>query len=549
MSELKFFNNSMLEYPTYLIILNKHKLKKIMRAWVYKLKKNMLIQNDIYIMMDDYNHLADDRILFYNNEKKYKTIYKRLCLRTKNLYIPIEEYSKYYLTFKTKICTSIVENLGVSSIEFKHNEFSHSLINVDSHFSVNNLNTQAHVQSEVKDNYKNDDTKLYNKAHCKFLFCDTEEFEKSIKNLNNDFLNVNEFNSDLELRNLIRSRLIGNLIEYDLKYEIEFMNSIEVDLATSFMNNNSIGVSLKKMANKKLTVSLHIKFYKYSELINNDNIQLNEQCLKILVNNEQENKNEQENHKILLNKRHNLLNSFVDRFIEKYHREKLFQYKLIKIADQSVIDNLIKNIKTMEDLSTNGFFINAFTSTLIVNLLTFDNEGLEKIQKIYVWIKRHFPQVEQITHDNQTDTETQDYEHTSIHKCHIIRCSSKNCDNPLRAVKKILSYIVRVYNRENPSKILTYGLSNSAELLKVLRYITLNLKHFTSYEMFANFTVREINKYREIIGENETYLDQMIDVISKQASDNHNTIKKYVSSFRNYISDDFANYMNVSFYT
>ncbi len=547
MSELKFFNSSMIEYPTYLIILNKHKLRRIMNAWVYKLKKNMLIQNDIYIMMDDYNHLADERLLFYNNEKKYKTIYKRLCLRDKNLYIPIEEYSKYYLTFKTKICTSIVENLGVSSIEFKHNEFSHSLINVDSHLTVNNLNNQVRVQSEVKDNYKNDDTKLYNKAHCKFLFCDTEEFEENIKNLNNDFLNINEFNSDLELRNLIRSRLIGNLIEYDLKYEIEFMNSIEVDLATSFMNNNSIGVSLKKMANKKLTVSLHIKFYKYSELINNDNIQLNEQCLKILVNrDEQEIQNEdklREEKETVLNKRHNLLNSFVDRFIEKYHREKLFQYKIIKIADQSLIDNLIKNIRTMEDLSSNGFFINSFTSILVANLLTFDDEGLQKMQKIYIWIKRHFPQVEQITHNINNGTIDVDGE--SLHKCYNIRCSSKDCDNPLRAVKKILSYIVRVYNRENPSKILTYGLSNSAELLKVLRYITLNLKHFTSYEMFANFTVREINKYREIIGENETYLDQMIDVITRKASKNHNSVKNYIYT----LSNDFASYMNVSFYS
>jgi hypothetical protein len=292
MSDLKFFNNSMIEYPTYLIILNKHKLNRIMNAWIYKLKKHMLIQNDIYIMMDSYNHLADKRILFYNNEKKYKTIYKRLCLRNKNLYIPIEEYSKYYLTFKTKICTSIVENLGVKSIEFKHNEFTHSIINVDAHLTVNNFKNATHIQSEKKDNYKNDDTKLYNKAHCKFLFCSAKKFEEEIKNLKNDFLNVNEFNSDLELRNLIRSRLIGNLIEYDLKYEIEFMNSIEVDMVSSFMNNNEIGVSLKKMANKKLTVSLHIKFYKYSALINNDNIQLNEQCLKILVNNDNNDNND-----------------------------------------------------------------------------------------------------------------------------------------------------------------------------------------------------------------------------------------------------------------
>ena len=51
MSDLKLFNEDALEYPTYLIILNKHKLRKIMGAWVYKLKRELLIQNDIYVML------------------------------------------------------------------------------------------------------------------------------------------------------------------------------------------------------------------------------------------------------------------------------------------------------------------------------------------------------------------------------------------------------------------------------------------------------------------------------------------------------------------
>ena len=116
MSDLKLFNEDALEYPTYLIILNKHKLRKIMGAWIYKLKRELLIQNDIYIMLDDYQHRTNPRLLFYNNDKKYKTVYKKFNLNDKALYIPIEEYSKYYLTLKTKICTSILETLGVKSI-------------------------------------------------------------------------------------------------------------------------------------------------------------------------------------------------------------------------------------------------------------------------------------------------------------------------------------------------------------------------------------------------------------------------------------------------
>ena len=54
--------------------------------------------------------------------------------------------------------------------------------------------------------------------------------------------------------------------------------------------------------------------------------------------------------------------------------------------------------------------------------------------------------------------------------------------------------------KKNPDKILTHGLTNSVELMQVLRYITMNLKHFTSYKMFANFTTKEITKYRKNTG-------------------------------------------------
>jgi hypothetical protein len=575
MTELKFFNNEMLEYPNYLIIFNKHKLKKMTRAW-HKFKRDMLIQNDIYIMMDDYNHRNDDRLIFYNNDKKYKTIYKRFNLNNKVLYIPIEEYSKYYLTFKTKLCTSIVETLGVASINFKHNEFTHTILNYDIHTSVNNLSLKTKVQSEEKDKYSNNDVKTYNKGHCNYLFFDPIDFEKRILELNSYFLDPNEFKNDLELRNLIRSRLIGNLIEYDLKYEFEFMNSIEVDLAASFMTNASAGINFRKMANKKLSVNLHIKFYNYSELINNDNIRLNERCLQMLVNNDNEsqpisssnlnlninteadtkiNQNNDNNNRIdesednkfsnlfgdednnqnlnemnqedrcelsremirKKNNKSNLLNSFIDRYIEKYHHDKLFNYKMIKIADQSYLNNLIKNVKTLEDLSKNGFFINSFTGMILATLLTFDDTGLDKIQRLYIWIKRLNPAVEKIhdleiteedlTHYNISSSSSsteddQDYRNIlmSPHVCHYLRCNEKDCNNPLKTIKTVMCYVIRVFNHENPDDILTHGLTNSPELMKVLRYIAMNLKHFTNYKMFASFTTKEIVKYRHNIG-------------------------------------------------
>ncbi len=541
MSDLKLFNEDALEYPTYLIILNKHKLRKIMGAWVYKLKRELLIQNDIYVMLDDYQHRTNPRLLFYNNDKKYKTVYKKFNLNDKALYIPIEEYSKYYLTLKTKICTSILETLGVKSIEFKHNEFTHNILNVDIHSTVSNVKMNTHLSNEEKDQYSNNDTKLYNKGHCKYLFREPIEFENKIKDLNGYIMDEIDFNNDLELRNLIRSRLVGNLIEYDLKYEIDFMSSIEVDLSASFTNSDNAGMNIKKYANKKLDVRLHIKFYKYSELINNDNIVLKEKCLQLLVNYDNNNdsddniedatqtqtqtqtqiKNQDEIRQN--NKKINLLHSFIDRYMEERAVDKLQEYKMIKIADPKYVNTLINGIKTMEDLSSNGIFINSFTSLVYATLLTFDDTGLERIQRIYTWLKRHSLGVEEI-----------DILNDNI--CHNLRCTLEDCNNPIKTVRVVFCYIVRVYNQENQDNILTYGIETSKELSNTLRYIAMNLKHLTNYTMFADFTKKHINLYRTKF-EPEFKKVCKIDTLG-------NVINKYTKS----VGGDFYSYFNSLYY-
>jgi hypothetical protein len=538
--KLKLFNDEALEYPNYLIVLNQHKLKRIIGALVYKLKKNLLIQNDIYVILDNYQHRNNSRLLFYNNEKKYKTVYKKFSLNEKALYIPIEEYSKYYLKLKTKICTSILESLGVKSIEFKHNEFTHNILNIDAHTSISSIKLSSKINNEEKDTYKNNDIKIYNKGHCKYLFKEPNEFEEHMKEINGYIMDVTDFENDLELRNLIRSRLVGNLIEYDLKYEIDYMSSVEVDLSANFTNSDNAGLNVKKYANKKLNVNLHIKFYKYSELINNDNIELKEKCLQLLVN--YDNNGEDGTLQSLLqsqsqsqiqsqiqsqslgesqspvqsqpiqilsaedkddirqnNKKHNLLNSFIDKFMKEKAKDKLEEYKMIKIADPKYISNMINNIKTMEDLNPNGVFLNGFTSLVYATLLPFNDDGLIKIQKIYTWLKRHNYSVEYYKKEMDNDPNI----------CYNIRCMEYNCNNPIKSIRVVFCYIIRVYNDENQANILTYGLETDKELTNVLRYIAINLKHFTNYEIFSEFTTKHINLYRI---ENEPGFKEMCSV-------------------------------------
>ena len=44
-------------------------------------------------------------------------------------------------------------------------------------------------------------------------------------------------------------------------------------------------MNLKKMVNKKLNVSVKITFYKYEELINSENMQMDDRCLQLIKKN------------------------------------------------------------------------------------------------------------------------------------------------------------------------------------------------------------------------------------------------------------------------
>ena len=87
-------------------------------------------------------------------------------------------------------------------------------------------------------------------------------------------------------------------------------------------------------------------------------------------------------------------------------------------------------------------------------------------------------------------------EETELAKCSNIRCDDPDCSNVIKPIVTVFSYIIRMYNNNNPENILTYGLRNQPELTKVLRYISLNLRHLTTYEMLTDFVNKHINMYR-----------------------------------------------------
>ena len=89
-------------------------------------------------------------------------------------------------------------------------------------------------------------------------------------------------------------------------------------------------------------------------------------------------------------------------------------------------------------------------------------------------------------------------------KCFNIRCNNKYCScKRYKSLKSIYCYIIRAYNHANPEKIITYGLKNTKMFSLRIHYIIMNLKHFTTYEMFINYTTKSINSCLEETADNQ----------------------------------------------
>ena len=268
-------------FPTYLIIVNDQKLQKIKNSFFYYFKRQMLINNNIFLMLDTFDH-EKYNIIFNNNNKRYKTIYKKFVINDKYYYIPLIEYSKFYLNYKLKMCALIVETLGVKSIKYNYNDFTQTQLNIHATTQIPNAGEIGiKVKEEVSESNNNIEDKGYDKGLCRYLFLPINIYEKKILEKYN-YLDKKEFQYDFDLRNLIHSRLIGNLFEYEIKYETTIIDNKELELSLGLFSKKNIGINLKKMVNKKLSVSIMIKFYKYEELINNDNLQLNDKCLQLI---------------------------------------------------------------------------------------------------------------------------------------------------------------------------------------------------------------------------------------------------------------------------
>jgi len=482
------------KFPNYLMIVTSHKLNRYLNSPFKWWKRYLLESNDIHLMDEN---LKLNNILFHNNDKKYNTIYKKMRINDKFIYIPIEEYSRFYLDHKVKISTSIVEMLGVFSIDYNYNELAIKFFTISSSGNYNNASIDGKITNEKQNHIKNNDFKIYNQSNCPYLFLKTSVFEEKIKNKNSYFMDKEEYDNDFDIQNLVRSRLEANLSEYTLKYEIEYMNNFEISLASKFYVD--FGIDIKKNDQKKINVSININFFRKRDLINSENMDINNYCLQLILKgpspdnyyesllesvkikkNDQSTSEKYDIVKLRLNKNNNTNYILLFNFIEKYIQSKYkysndnddyesyySYYNFIKIAQEETLKQYMSEVRNLDDLDKNGIFFLRLRSTGFASLLSFDEKGFNKLQKIYLNIYRQYSDIEKLNESN------------SLH------------------LKRIYIYMIRLYNNVcSPDQIIIFDKDIDETLTKILFNILINIVIIPDFNIFQKYVITEINKYK-----------------------------------------------------
>ena len=127
----------------------------------------------------------------------------------------------------------------------------------------------------------------------------------------------------------------------------------------------------------------------------------------------------------------------------------------------------MSEVRNLDDLDKNGIFFLRLRSTGFASLLSFDEKGFNKLQKIYLNIYRQYSDIEKLNESN------------SLH------------------LKRIYIYMIRLYNNVcSPDQIIIFDKDIDETLTKILFNILINIVIIPDFNIFQKYVITEINKYK-----------------------------------------------------
>lgn len=280
-------------------------------------------------------------VAFHGNEITQYVIYKKLQVKFDFYYIPISIYN----TMKAKIdlmkTTQILELLGPKKIYVKAEEDKRrsSSINMGVNTNVADLSVGVNSEEEDEDHLGRGTT--YN-IKSGFFF-NIEELIEHIANVKHIFMSREDYEKDFELRYLIRSRIRSFLKSYTRTLHIKKLSSLETKMQVALSNIYSkIGMNFKYNNEKchESTVIIHCKFFGVEELALVDELPLDFEGFKIILDKYTEEKYIHGRRYTELNKKKGEkdIQKFVERVMDKAEIRHIHDY-FTKRTEEEIAEN------------------------------------------------------------------------------------------------------------------------------------------------------------------------------------------------------------------
>ena len=268
-------------FPDYIIFITE-KYKKNKRIFLCLSKPSLHSKLEKYnIKNEDHKdrsiYYKDDSYAFNDGEILPNVIYKKMELGAKNIYFPIETYPIKQILYKIRSFIQVCETLGAKKIHIKYNKISSKTLNLNQDM---NLLAGAFKMQSMTDKSDEKDivtTLHYDKSVFSSQMClNVNDFEKYLEDNNSHFLiSVKDYNTDINLRYLVRSRLFSNLQKYSTTFTMNQHSTIDFSLMST-LNDYGLSMKINKKKSSSLIIDITVEFHEFEDIIGSDNAPLDE---------------------------------------------------------------------------------------------------------------------------------------------------------------------------------------------------------------------------------------------------------------------------------
>jgi len=212
-----------------------YNFKNILMKSLSKLNDRITNENLINKKYKNKNDVIYNFICFDEGEILKDVIYKRMEIREKILFIPIEKYNLRVTEYKIRGFCQIMEEMGAKNIEinFINNKKVKNKFKMDIKNNIDNI--VNNLGFNLRENNENNENRIYNLNFSKLntIILNENHIIKKIKN-KEYILSENNYNSNLELQYVISSRCKHYIKKYSTSFTLDSNVMIDKKLFSKF---------------------------------------------------------------------------------------------------------------------------------------------------------------------------------------------------------------------------------------------------------------------------------------------------------------------------